>query len=134
MLIHRKAGGLYYKDICAANVLQYLDVNLAIGKTRDRGFGSLHAQADANLIRQGLIGGAAKDLKLVIVASPLRFLFALGRCLLISAVGRWCCRRHNPHPFEAGLLYPGLPVPSALSSFTLHLLVQKTGWAARIRT
>jgi hypothetical protein len=74
VLVHRIAGGLHHKNISAANVLQQLEVNLAIGKALHLGLTQRHADVLANLLRQSPVCRSGKNLEALVVrigASPL---------------------------------------------------------------
>jgi len=84
VLIHRLAGGLHHKNVCASNVLQYLEINFAIGESCYMRLSARYSKKRADLICQRLICSAAKDLQLLIMTSALRLALALGLMLLLT--------------------------------------------------
>src|SRR6185437_11799828 len=69
MDIHRVAGGLDDEDVGAADVLENLDIILAVAEAGEAALAGLDAEVLADLAGERGVGGAAEDLELVIEAA-----------------------------------------------------------------
>src|SRR5689334_10239023 len=136
MLVHGKACWLHDKNVRSAHVFHHLDVDFAVRKARDRRFAAFHGQESANLVGQGLIGGAAEDLELIIRTSALRLVLALWLHLLLFLFRFFRCCRYRRHgfftPYELvcciGAFHPQLHPKTSLQ--LLKLVVSSKGSAA----
>ena len=78
VLVHRIAGGLHHEYIRAADILEQLEVNFAVGKALHLGLAQRDADVLADLLRQRAVGRPRKDLEaLVFAVRPRALLFRL---------------------------------------------------------
>src|SRR5206468_2621803 len=63
--VHRRARGLYDEDVGASDVFKDLKIDLAVAKPSDGGFAEFAIQILTNLVREGRVGGAAKNFQFI---------------------------------------------------------------------
>src|SRR3954470_16639476 len=101
----RIARGLHQEDISAANVLQYLYVDLAVRKLHQLRLPKWQTEEVTDFLCERRIRGTAEDLELVILPRANRFLFALRIGSLILHI--CCCRSAHGVPRLARALGRG---------------------------
>src|SRR5690242_3308769 len=77
MAVHRMTGRLHDENVCAAHVFLDLNICLAIREAGDESLAHRHAKKVADLAAERFVGGAAKNLELVICTAALRLTLGL---------------------------------------------------------
>ena len=150
VLVDGIAGGLHDEDVDAADILEQLEVDFAIGKALQLGLAHRDADVAADLFGQRPVGRAAEELEapvLAQIASPLALGSRFGILRLrVRASG---CDGSLPPSLLASLGRPAaaclptllspIPLPSPSTSKLvgfgcIPVATAKFGWATRIRT